>query len=113
MKLNDSPFDRIKSGKKVIEIRLFDEKRKLLTLGDTINFLRIPDIEESKVELKVQVTGLLRYQTFADLVNDFPITYFGYPNDHGKDVFIDSIYKIYTPEQEAKYGVLGIRIKLI
>lgn len=38
MKLNDSPFDRIKSGKKIIDIRLFDEKRKLLNLGDIIHF---------------------------------------------------------------------------
>jgi ASC-1-like (ASCH) protein len=28
MKLNESPFQRIKNGTKTIEFRLFDEKRK-------------------------------------------------------------------------------------
>ena len=38
MKLNPTPFDMIKSGEKTIEPRLFDEKRKALSLGDEIIF---------------------------------------------------------------------------
>ena len=114
MNLNASPFERIKSGKKIIEIRLFDEKRQLLNLGDIINFSRLPDSEELTVQvLTVKVTGLLHYQTFVDLVNDLPMVYFGYPEDSDRDSFIKSIYNIYTSEQEEKYGVLGIKIKLI
>lgn len=39
--------------------------------------------------------------------------YFGYSEDYDRESFIESIYTIYTKEQEEKYKVLGIRIKLI
>lgn len=41
MKLKDEPFCAIKSGKKVVEMRLFDEKRTLLKLNDFIEFVNI------------------------------------------------------------------------
>ena len=110
MKLNGSPFDRTKSGKKIIEIRLFDEKRQGVGLGDVIEFSKLPKVDE---RLKVEVVGLLRYQTFAELVNDFPMSSFGYLDGYDKSKFIEQIYEIYTREEEQKYGVLGIRIKLV
>ena len=110
MKLYESPFDRIKSGKKRIEIRLFDEKRQSLNLGDIITFSKLPDIDDS---LSVEVIGLLRYGTFQDLVDDFPMSYFGYTDDHDKGAFVESVYQIYSKEDEQKHGVLGIRIKLV
>src|SRR3989344_430561 len=109
MKLYESPFNRIKLGKKRVEIRLFDEKRQSLDLGDIITFSKLPDLEEN---LSVEVIGLLRYRTFQELVDDFQMNYFGYPDDHDKRAFVESIYKIYSKEEEKKYGVLGIRIKL-
>lgn len=38
MKLLEDPFEQIKSGAKTVEIRLFDEKRKVLRVGDIIEF---------------------------------------------------------------------------
>ena len=38
MKLNPAPFAMIKSGKKTIELRLFDEKRQQIKAGDAIEF---------------------------------------------------------------------------
>ena len=38
MKLNESPFDRIKNGTKTIEFRLYDDKRKQIKVGDKIEF---------------------------------------------------------------------------
>ncbi len=110
MKLYESPFDRIKSGKKRIEIRLFDEKRQRLNLGDIITFSKLPDLNE---DLSVEVIGLLRYKSFQDLVDDFPMSYFGYPDDQDKRAFVESIYNIYSKEDEQKYGVFGIKIKLV
>lgn len=40
MKLNPEPFDKIASGKKTIELRLYDEKRKTV-LRVTKSFLPI------------------------------------------------------------------------
>jgi len=107
MKLQPFPFDMIKQGKKIIEVRLFDEKRREIKIGDTIEFRR----ESEQIEtVKTEVVGLLNYKTFADLIKDFPASYFGHPDT---DDLSKSIFTFYTKEQEEKYTVLGIRIKLI
>lgn len=107
MKLQPFPFDQIRDGKKKIEVRLYDEKRQAINIGDIIEFRKEP--EQTEI-VKANVVGLLRYKTFADLANDFKATDFGHPNT---DHLMTSIFSFYTKEQEAKYGVLGIRIKLI
>ena len=38
MKLRREPFDMIKSGAKTYELRLYDQKRALIKVGDTIVF---------------------------------------------------------------------------
>ena len=39
MKLAPSPFEMIRNGKKTIELRLYDEKRKSISNGDRITFV--------------------------------------------------------------------------
>ena len=56
--------------------------------------------------------GLLVFGNFFDLIRDLPATYLGYKESE-KDYLKRSIYDIYTPEDEEKYGVLGIRIELV
>ena len=107
MKLQPLPFDKIKEGRKTIEVRLYDEKRRDIKLGDIIEFER--ESEQTEI-IKTKVMGLLNYKTFTDLINDFPVTYFGHPD---KEDLLKSIYTFYTKEQEEKYTVLGIKIKLI
>ena len=46
MKLLDIPYDKILSGKKSIEIRLFDEKRQKINIGDFIEFSKLPNLED-------------------------------------------------------------------
>ncbi|MDK2952742.1 hypothetical protein DU53_11420 [Kosmotoga sp. DU53] len=109
MKLLPEPFELIKARKKVIEVRLNDEKRQKIKIGDTIVFSKLPDLNE---KLRVKVVGLLHYGTFEQLYRDIPFKYFG---KEGKTLewMLESTYKIYTREQERKYGVLGIRIELL
>lgn len=110
MKLLEGPFEKMKLGLKTIEIRLFDHKRQELQIGDTVEFSKLPDLNE---KLTVEVIGLLRYKSFRDLLDNYDMEYFGYPKDHPKDEFIESIYTIYTKEDEEKYGVLGIQVKIL
>lgn len=74
MRLDDEPFERMKRGEKTLEIRLFDEKRQKLELGDEIEFVRRNNPAE-KVEAKV--FGLLAYNNFSDLIEDMPAAYLG------------------------------------
>ena len=43
MSLNPAPFEKIKNGEKSIEIRLYDEKRRGVKIGDIIIFSKLPE----------------------------------------------------------------------
>ena len=109
MKLFEEPFNLIKSGKKTIEIRLNDEKRRKIAIGDLIEFTKLPDERES---LKVKVLDLLRYDTFKDMYRDIPFKDFG-REEWSIEEMLNGTYSIYSIEQENEWGVLGIKIKLI
>jgi len=104
MKLNESPFERIKNGTKTIEFRLYDEKRRQIKIGDKIEFSKLPDLQE---RILVDVLDIYRDETFEKLF---------------KKIYIDeeeikrktkSMYQYYSQEQEKEYGVVGIKIALI
>ena len=103
MKLNESPFERIKNGTKTIEFRLYDEKRRKIKVGDQIEFSKLPDLKE---KVLVDVIELNREDTFKNL---FKKLY----NDEDEIIRkTKSMYNYYLPEKEKEYGVLGIKIKL-
>lgn len=109
MKLFSEPFELIQCGGKIIEIRLNDEKRQKVKIGDTITFSKLPKLEET---LTVKVVGLLQYVTFEQLYTDIPFEYFGCEG-RTMEWMLEGTYEIYSKEQEAKYGALGIRIELM
>lgn len=106
MKLQAGLFEAIKSGKKDIELRLNDEKRQQLQLGDTIMFSKLPDQKET---IAAEIVGLLHYSTFADLAEDFAPERMG---GIDKTSFVQGMHKYYSPEDQARFGVVGIKIKL-
>ena len=71
MKLQPEYFNFILNGTKRIEIRLNDEKRQLIKLGDTIKFMKEPELNES---FNTKVVGLLKYNSFEDMFKDFDIS---------------------------------------
>lgn len=52
MRLHDRSFHRIKEGIQKIESRLFDEKRRKLSIGDIIIFTHLENLDE-KIHVKV------------------------------------------------------------
>lgn len=46
MKLHSTPFEMIQSGRKTIELRLHDEKRRLISIGDEIKFVSLSSVEK-------------------------------------------------------------------
>ena len=109
MSLRNKPFNNIKSGTKTIELRLYDEKRQQIKIGDTIIFLKEPDLNES---FKAKVTGLLRYNSFEDMFKDFDTSILSDKSMTKKDL-INVLEQFYTKEKQKQYVVLGIRIELI
>ena len=106
MSLQPKYFDFIKNGTKRIELRLYDEKRRQIRLGDTIEFTKP---EGEKFEAKV--VGLLRYQTFSELFEDFDVSVLA-DESMAKQELLDALSEFYTLEKQAEFGVIGIRLKL-
>ena len=104
MKLNESPFERIKNGTKTIEFRLYDEKRRKIKIGDKIEFSKLPDLQEV---ILVDVIDLYREESFEKLFKKL------YTDEEEIKSKTKSMYNFYSPEKEKEYGVLGIKISLL
>ena len=104
MKLNDDPFERIKNGTKTIEFRLYDEKRRKVKIGDKIEFSKLPDLQE---KILVDVLDLYTEPSFEELFEKI------YKDKEQAQQKANAMYEIYSPENEKKYGVVGIKIKLV
>lgn len=106
MKLRVPYFEKMAEGTKTIEVRLYDDKRRLIKLGDLIEFSKA-DNESQKI--KIEVVGLLSYKTFKDLVDDFPPEIFGATD---KMTLLEALASFYSCDDEKKFGVLGIRVRI-
>ncbi|ARF18652.1 ASCH domain-containing protein [Sporosarcina ureae] len=100
-------FQAIREGKKTVEVRLNDEKRRQIKVGDVIEFIQVPQQDEF---LKVQVINLEIYDTFEEMYNDIPLKGFDCEGWTIKEM-IDGTYEIYTPEQEKEWGTLAITME--
>lgn len=109
LKLQPKYFDYINKGTKRIELRLYDEKRQKINVGDTIIFQKEPDLETT---MKVKVIGLLRYNSFEELFEDFNIEIMA-DKLMTKQKLLNVLEEFYTPEKQKQYGVVGIRIEKI
>ncbi len=107
MKLKAKYYDYIKNGTKRIELRLYDEKRSKIQIGDEIEFFKEPELTES---IKLKVRGLLKYQTFIDLVEDIDISLLA-DKSITKEELLDILETFYPIEQQKQYGVIGIRLE--
>ncbi len=109
MNLAPAPFAMIKSGKKDIELRLLDERRQCISVGDTIVFTQ----RETGERLHARVVALHPFADFAALYRTLPLLRCGYTEAdvHTADPADMNVY--YPPERQEKYGVVGIEITLV
>ncbi len=107
MHLEKKPFEKILKGTKTVELRLFDEKRSKISVGDIIEFARLPDGDRILV---AQVAALHRAASFEELAEAVSFAKCG-SNPRGEMAgFMD---KYYSPEKQKKYGALGIEIRVL
>ncbi|MBP3382039.1 MAG: 23S rRNA (uracil(1939)-C(5))-methyltransferase RlmD, partial [Clostridia bacterium] len=74
MKLFSAPYEMIKSGEKTIELRLYDEKRQQIKVGDAITFTNTANGEK----LTATVKNLHRFNSFEELYKSLPLLQCGY-----------------------------------
>lgn len=107
MKLQPEYYEYIKMGTKRIELRLNDEKRQKIKIGDKIKFLKEPDLKEY---FECVVIDLLKYNNFNELFNDYDIKVLADENVN-KQEFLKTLEKFYSKKDQEHYGVLGIKIE--
>lgn len=105
MKLNAEPFFAIQSGRKTVEMRLYDEKRSQIKAGDEIQFIH----RDTGEVLVCLVTGLYRYESFAQLYKNHDKASIGYAD--GESAHPDDMLAYYSQEDIDRYGVVGIEIQ--
>jgi ASC-1-like (ASCH) protein len=109
LKLQPKYFNYMNDGTKRIELRLYDEKRQKINIGDTIIFQKESELE---ITIRTKVIGLLRYNTFEELIDDFDIKMLA-DKSMTKQELLNVLGEFYTPEKQKQYGVVGIRIKKV
>lgn len=107
LRLAPIPFALIKSTQKTVEVRLFDERRRSIKIGDLLEFTN----NETKEILITKVIEIQQFSTFAALFAHVDRAKLGYLNNENANPA--DMYTYYTRESEQKYGVLAIYIELM
>lgn len=102
--LHADVFEIVKNGKKDIEVRINDEKRRKLKVGDTLVFLKRPLDDE---EIRANVVALEYYDFFEDLVNHYDMERI-YLKEYTKEQYLNEMKRFYTREEQEEYGVVAI-----
>lgn len=110
MKLHAGPFSMIQSGRKTIELRLYDDKRRLIQVGDIIVFTHSDDASQT---CTVEVKALHIYPDFAALYEALPLEKCGYLPEELADASPADMNVYYSVEKQADFGVVGIEIMLV
>ena len=92
---------------KTIEMRLFDEKRSLISTGDTIIFTDT----SNKEKIDCMVINMYRYLSFEELYQHHSKVSIGYNKDEIANPKEMLMY--YSKEMIEKYGVVAIEIKVL
>lgn len=104
LKLLDKYFCLIKENTKKYELRMNDEKRKEIKIGDEICFLKEPELKEYFYK---KVTGLHYFQNFEDLAKKLPLNETGFESEEELISVMNNIYK----DKLDKYEVVAIELE--
>lgn len=110
MRLNAEPFERMESGEKTIELRLHDEKRRKIKMGDIIRFQHKEN--EARV-LTARVIALHVFSSFTELYQNLPLLRLGYTEQNVQNAAPEDMDEYYSKTEQKKYGVVGIEFKLL
>ena len=109
MNLNPSPFSKIASGSKTIELRLLDEKRQMISIGDTLVFT---NTEDAVTTITCEVIRLHVFSDFEELYKSLPLDKCGYASDEISSASPSDMELYYSKEKQRCYGVVGIEIEV-
>lgn len=97
----------LKSGRKIIELRLLDDKRKSINISDIIKFYNASDENDN---FQATVIDLHKAPNFEKLCNIIEPIKAGFDN---KEDLLKVLEEFYSVEKQNKQGVIGIEVNKI
>lgn len=110
MHLDPRAFAAMEDERKTVELRLYDEKRRRIQAGDVIRFESTADDTDV---LYAQVAGLRFFPSFDELYRALPLTACGYTEAEAETASPRDMDRYYAPEEQRKWGVVGIELSLL
>ncbi len=107
MSLRHEYYEMLTSGDKDVELRLYDEKRQKMHNGDTV---LIYDAQNRADYIRCKIVRLHIAKSFADLTKKISISRTGFSS---LGALTSAVSQFYNPDQESKYGIVGIELEIV
>lgn len=108
--LHPEVFDLIKNGSKNIEMRLNDEKRKNMKIGDVIRFTKrfIEPVET----LDVKIKDRKEYNNFSELIDNYEMKQLYFEN-YTKEELLNELCRFYSIDEQNNNGVVAFEFEIL
>lgn len=107
LNVKEKYYNLLKSGSKTIELRLFDDKRKNIKIGDRIEFSNTSDANDKFIS---EVINLHSAEDFTKLCQKIDCKKAGFSSNAE---LITALEEFYSQSKQKEFGVIGIEIKRI
>ena len=107
--LHPEIFDIVLQGVKNVEIRVNDEKRRQLKVGDTLLFVKRPDDLE---KIRAIVKNLVYFSSFEEVMDAYEMKRI-YLEDTSQEEYIKLMKQFYSDEEVKQNGVVAIEFELV
>jgi len=97
-------YNKIIGGERKIDIRPYTKGLQELRVGDLIEYMNI----ETKTSTIREIKGIALFPDFNTLIRMLPPQPIGYDNREEIRIRVE---RMYTPEEEAEYGVCALFIE--
>lgn len=106
MKVKHIYYTKLKNGTKTIELRLYDEKRQRIKLGDDIEFCNAENAEDKILTEVIALYKAKNFKELCDMIDIKKAGFLGTPKE-----LQQTMTEFYPITEQQKFGVLGIEVK--
>lgn len=115
-KLNGEEFDRILSGKKSIQLAIANPKRKVIAVGNQIEFRKIGEdgqVDQNLMPIKAHVDNLMFFGDLKEAIETLGKEKCGYSSSATFDKASDKFLSKEKYEEIQKYGIMALIFSIL
>ena len=105
LNVKEKYYNMLKSGTKTIKLRLYDDKRKNIKIGNSIEFLNNSDADD---KFTAQVINLHRASNFAELCKKIDCHDAGFATNNE---LLKVLKEFFSLNRQNELGIVGIEIQ--